>query len=90
MRKRQRRLTGVDEIVLSLSAKGLTTGEIAGHFDDVYGAKVSKGTISRIAAKIISRTSTRPLGLTSGTRPPTTNSHQDRPEAANPQVNLGC
>jgi len=46
VRKRQRRLTGVDEIVLSLSAKGLTTGEIAAHFDDVYGAKVSKDTMS--------------------------------------------
>jgi putative transposase len=29
VRKRQRRLTGVDEIVLSLTAKGLTTGEVA-------------------------------------------------------------
>ena len=53
VRKRQRRLTGVDEIVLSLSAKGLTTGEIAAHFDDVYGAKVSKGTISRITDKVL-------------------------------------
>ena len=51
--KRQRRLTGVDEIVLSLTAKGLTTGEIAAHFDDVYGAKVSKDTISRITDKVI-------------------------------------
>lgn len=46
VRKRQRRLTGVDEIVLSLTARGLTTGEIAAHFDDVYEAKVSKDTIS--------------------------------------------
>jgi transposase-like protein len=30
VRKRQRRLPGVDEIVLSLYAKGLTTGEIGG------------------------------------------------------------
>jgi hypothetical protein len=29
VRKRQRRLTGVDEIVLSLTARGLTTGEIS-------------------------------------------------------------
>ncbi len=29
VRKRQRRLAGVDEIVLSLYAKGLTTGESA-------------------------------------------------------------
>jgi putative transposase len=53
VRKRQRRLTGVDEIVLSLTAKGLTTGEIAAHFDDVYGAKVSKDTISRITDKVV-------------------------------------
>ena len=31
VKKRQRRLTGVDEIVLSLYAKGLTTGEISAH-----------------------------------------------------------
>ena len=38
VRKRQRRLTGVDQIVLSLSARGLTTGEISAHFAEVYGA----------------------------------------------------
>jgi transposase-like protein len=32
VRKRQRRLDGVDEIVLSLTARGLTTGEIVAHF----------------------------------------------------------
>jgi transposase-like protein len=53
VRKRQRRLSGVDEIVLSLSAKGLTTGEIAAHFDEVYGATVSKDTISRITDKVL-------------------------------------
>ena len=52
VRKRQRRLTGIDGIVLSLTAQGLTTGEIAAHFDDVYGAKVSKDTISRITDKV--------------------------------------
>jgi hypothetical protein len=34
--KRLRRLTGIYETVLSLTAKDLTTGEIASHFDDVY------------------------------------------------------
>ena len=53
VKKRQRRLTGIDEIVLSLTAKGLTTGEIAAHFNDVYGATVSKDTISRITDKVI-------------------------------------
>jgi putative transposase len=52
VRKRQRRLTGVDEIVLSLTARGLTTGEIAAHFGEVYGARVSKDTISRITEKV--------------------------------------
>lgn len=53
VRKRQRRLDGIDEIVLSLTARGLTTGEVAAHFAEVYGAKVSKDTISRITDKVI-------------------------------------
>ena len=53
VKKRQRRLTGVDEMVLSLYAKGLTTGEIAAHFDEIYGASVSKETVSRITDKVI-------------------------------------
>jgi putative transposase len=47
VRRRQRRLGGVDEIVLSLYAKGLTTGEISAHFAEIYGASVSKETVSR-------------------------------------------
>ena len=53
VKKRQRRLTGVDEIVLSLYAKGLTTGEISAHFAEIYGASVSKETISRITDKVV-------------------------------------
>ena len=53
VRKRQRRLDGIDQIVLSLSARGLTTGEVAAHFAEVYGAKVSKDTISRISDKVL-------------------------------------
>ena len=53
VKKRQRRLDGIDEIVLSLTARGLTTGEIAAHFDEVYGAQVSKDTISRITDKVL-------------------------------------
>lgn len=41
VRKRQRRLTGVDELMLSLSANGLTDGEIAAHLAEVYGTEVS-------------------------------------------------
>src|SRR5258706_7375156 len=53
VRKRQRRLSGVDEMVISLYAKGLTTGEISAHFGEIYGASVSKETISRITDKVI-------------------------------------
>jgi putative transposase len=53
VRKRQRRLDGIDQIVLSLTARGLTTGEICAHFAEVYGARVSKDTISRITDKVI-------------------------------------
>ncbi|MGB2949501.1 MAG: IS256 family transposase [Rhodococcus sp. (in: high G+C Gram-positive bacteria)] len=53
VKKRQRRLTGIDEIVLSLTAKGLTTGEVSAHFQDIYGATVSKDTISRITDKVV-------------------------------------
>jgi len=53
VRKRQRRLDGIDQIVLSLTARGLTTGEVAAHFVEVYGATVSKDTISRITEKVV-------------------------------------
>jgi transposase-like protein len=43
----------VDEIVLSLYARGLTTGEISAHFEQIYGASVSRETISRITDKVL-------------------------------------
>jgi transposase-like protein len=64
VKKRQRRLTGVDEIVLSLYAKGLTTGEISAHFAEIYGASVSRETVSRITEKVVEEMndwSVRPL-----------------------------
>jgi len=48
-----RRLGVVDEILLSLYAKGLTTGEISAHFAETYSASLSKETISRITDKVI-------------------------------------
>ncbi|MFI5987914.1 IS256 family transposase [Streptomyces sp. NPDC051555] len=53
VKKRQRRLTGVDEMVLSLSARGLTHGDISAHLAEVYGASVSKTTISTITDKVM-------------------------------------
>jgi transposase-like protein len=53
VRKRQRRLGGIDGIVLSLTAKGLTTGEVSAHLAEVYGASVSKDTISTITDRVL-------------------------------------
>ena len=46
---RQRRLSDVDTVVTSLASRGLTTGEIGAPFAEVYGAEVSRETISKIA-----------------------------------------
>ncbi len=53
VKKRQRRLGGVDTIVLSLVAKGLTTGEVSAHLEEIYGASLSKDTISRITDRVL-------------------------------------
>jgi len=54
VKKSQRRLGGVDTIVVSLAAKGLTTGEIAAHFEEIYGASLSKDTIAKITGQSMS------------------------------------
>jgi putative transposase len=53
VKKRQRRLSDVDAVAISLYAKGLTTGEISAHFAEVYGASVSKDTVSRITDRVV-------------------------------------
>lgn len=72
VKKRQRRLGPVDEIVLSLYGKGMTTGEISAHFAEIFprerevppGASVSKEVVSKITDKVIEEQqawSSRPL-----------------------------
>jgi len=51
--KRQRRLSGVDDLVISLVAKGLTTGEVQAHLAEIYGAQVSRETISAITDRVL-------------------------------------
>ena len=48
----QRRLAGLDQAIISLYAKGLTTGDIAAHLEDVTGQRVDRSTISRITDAI--------------------------------------
>ena len=52
VKRGQRRLDGIDQIVLSLTARGLTTGEVSAHFAEVYDASVGKDTISRITDQV--------------------------------------
>ena len=51
--KGQRRLDGLAANVISLYAKGLTTGDIQAHLEEMYGAEVSRDTISRITDTIV-------------------------------------
>ncbi len=64
VRKRQRRLHGVDEMVISLTAKGLTTGEVQAHLAEVYGTDMSREQVSKITDAILGEMAewqTRPL-----------------------------
>jgi len=51
--KHQRRLAGVDNLVISLTARGLSSGEISAHLAEVYGTNVSKETISVITDRVL-------------------------------------
>ena len=51
--KRQRRLSDIDTVVLSLSSRGLTSGEISAHFAEIHGASVPKDTITRITDTVL-------------------------------------
>ena len=68
--KRQRRLSSIDDIVLSLYARGLTTGDIAAHIAEIYDAQVSKDTISRITDRVIEEMQPGPTGRWSAFTPP--------------------
>ena len=43
----------IEEKILSMYAKGMTTGDIEAHIQDIYGTEVSDTTISRITDKIL-------------------------------------
>lgn len=52
--KHVRRLDGLSGNVISLYAKGLTTGEIQAHLEEMYGTSVSRDTVSKITDQIVS------------------------------------
>ena len=60
----QRRLVQVDDMILSLYARGMTTRDIGAHLAEVYGTDVSPALISRVTdvvADEITTWQTRPL-----------------------------
>jgi putative transposase len=62
--KGRRRLGQVDDMILSLYARGMTTRDIQAHLAEVYGADVSPALVSRVTdvvAEEITAWQTRPL-----------------------------
>ena len=54
VKKNQTTLTGdIEEKILSMYAKGMTTSDIETHIHDIYGLECSDSTISRITDKIL-------------------------------------
>jgi putative transposase len=53
VRKNARRTSGIDEMVISLVGKGLTTGEVAAHLKEVFGVEASKETVSAITDRVL-------------------------------------
>lgn len=51
--KHARRLAGFDDAVLSLYAKGMTTGDIVNHLEDVYGSSVSRDLVSAVTDAVV-------------------------------------
>jgi len=54
VKKQQTTLSGdIEEKILSMYAKGMTTSDIESHIRDIYGIDVSDSTISRVTDKIL-------------------------------------
>jgi putative transposase len=53
VRKRQRRLAGLDEKIIALYAGGMTTREIETYIGELYGPGVSRETVSRVTASVL-------------------------------------
>ena len=51
--KRQTRWTGFDDKIISMYARGMTTREIQGHLEEIYGIEVSPALISNVTEGVI-------------------------------------
>src|SRR5690242_9773012 len=62
--KHQRRFDGFDDKILSMYARGMTTREIQGHLQEIYGVEVSPTLISEVTDAVMEEVKTwqnRPL-----------------------------
>lgn len=53
IKKRQTDISSIDEKIISMYAKGMTTRDIQAHIKEIYGADISPTTISNITDKIL-------------------------------------
>ena len=53
VKKRQRRVTVIDDKIIPLYAKGMSTREIAATIEDLYGAEVSPSLISKVTEAVV-------------------------------------
>jgi putative transposase len=50
--KHQRRFTGFDDKILSMYARGMSTREIQGHLQEIYGVEVSPALVSNVTEAV--------------------------------------
>lgn len=53
VKKRERRLTGFDDRILALYARGMSVRDIQGHLHELYGVEVSPDLISRVTDAVV-------------------------------------
>lgn len=53
IKKGQTRVTGMDEQILSLYAKGMSTRDIVATFEEMYGAEISAGLVSQVTNSVM-------------------------------------
>ena len=53
--KRQKDISSIDDKIISMYAKGMTTRQISETIEDIYGFEISEGMVSDITDKLLPR-----------------------------------
>ena len=61
VKKRQKDISDIDQKIISMYAKGMTTRQISETIEDIYGFETSEGFISDVTDKILPHWQNRPL-----------------------------